>query len=280
MDDGSKDDTTEKAKKAGARVLRHVKNRGYGAALKTGIKAAKNEILVITDADGTYPSTMIPVLLEKIDNADMVVGSRTGKNVHIPLIRRPAKWILRKLAAYITGENIPDLNSGLRCFRKKAIMQYLPILSDKFSFTTTSTVAMLSDNFRVIYTPIDYLPRVGKSKIVPWDFVNFMTLVVRLSMLFNPLRIFLPVASLFIIMGLFKFSLDIVFAAQRIGEFSWEILKTRTISTTTLILLLSGLQILLIGMVSDGLIRKIAQRIPSEYISHSTIVYDESENED
>jgi glycosyltransferase involved in cell wall biosynthesis len=276
IDDGSTDQTSMKAKEAGARVLRHLKNRGYGAALKTGIKSAKYDLIVITDADGTYPPKILPEIIGKLDGTDMVVGARIGQNVNIPLVRRPAKWILRKLATYITGEKIPDLNSGLRAFRRTCVMQYLPILSDKFSFTTTITVAMLSDNYHVTYMPIDYLSRVGKSKIVPWDFINFIALVLRLSMLFEPLKIFIPVSLSFLALGFVKFVLDIIFSFQRLGVLSWEVLKTSTVSTTTLILLLSGFQILLIGMVSDGLVRKISQRIPSEYKSQSIVVGDES----
>jgi glycosyltransferase involved in cell wall biosynthesis len=276
IDDGSTDRTSMEAKGTGARILRHLKNRGYGAALKTGIRAAKYDVIVITDADGTYPSEVIPEIVGKLDGTDMVVGARTGQNVNIPLVRRPAKWILGKLATYITGEKIPDLNSGLRAFRRTCVMQYLPILSDRFSFTTTMTVAMLSDNYNVTYMPIDYFSRTGKSKIVPWDFINFIALVLRLSMLFEPLKIFVPVSLSFLALGFVKFVLDIIFSFQRLGALSWEVLRKPTVSTTTLIFILSGFQILLIGMVSDGLVRKISQRIPSEYKSQSVVVDEES----
>ena len=265
IDDGSSDHTSVIAKDSGARVIQHLQNRGYGSALKTGIKAAKYDIIVITDADGTYPAESIPELVDKMRKADMVIGARTGQNVNIPIIRQLPKWLLRKLAGYITGEHIPDLNSGLRVFRRQCAMQYLKILSDKFSFTTTITVAMLCDYYRVIFVPIDYHKRVGKSKIVPWDFINFVTIVLRLSMLFNPLKIFIPVALSFLFLGGVKFIFDFLFMIERAGGMSWEILKTHTISASTLLLFLSGLQILLVGMISDGIIRKIAQNNPNEY---------------
>jgi hypothetical protein len=205
----------------------------------------------------------------------MVVGARTGQNVNIPLIRRGPKWVLTRLASHVTGERIPDLNSGLRAFRRECVMQYLPILSDRFSFTTTCTVAMLSDQYHVVFIPIDYHPRVGKSKIVPWDFVNFMTIVVRLSMLFNPLKVFLPVAMTFFAAGMVKLTLDIIFAIQRVGHVGLDLLRVPTVSTTTLILLLSALQILLIGMISDGLVRKIAQRVPSTYLTRGVVAAEE-----
>jgi glycosyltransferase involved in cell wall biosynthesis len=121
VDDGSMDLTAELAAAAGARVLRHRSNRGYGASLKTGIAAATHEAIVITDADGTYPPKYIVELLDELDHADMVVGARTGANVKIPLVRRPAKWVLNRLANYLVGTRIRDLNSGLRAFRQERV---------------------------------------------------------------------------------------------------------------------------------------------------------------
>lgn len=150
-------------------------------------------------------------------------------------------------------------------------MQYLPILSERFSFTTTCTVAMLCDNYLVKFVPIDYHPRVGKSKIVPWDFINFVSIVVRLSMLFNPLRVFVPLSATLFALGGVKFVLDLLFAVQRAGGVSLDVLRHTVVSTTTLIFTITALQVLLIGMISDGLIRKIAQRVPSDYESHGVI---------
>jgi len=199
----------------------------------------------------------------------MVVGSRTGQHVKVPLLRRPARWFLRRLASYITGEHIPDLNSGLRGFRRQGVLQYFSILSDKFSFTTTITVAMLCDNYLVKYIPVDYYQRVGSSKIVPWDFVNFATLTLRLAMLFNPLKIFMPLAGVLFLLGTGKFLFDIVVAYLQVQEVSFALLTHAIISATAVILFLSGLQCLLIGMVSDGLARKISQRLPLEYQSRA-----------
>ncbi|NLY76187.1 MAG: glycosyltransferase family 2 protein [Firmicutes bacterium] len=263
VDDGSSDQTYELALGTGVTVVRHKKNKGYGASLKTGIGLAKNDLIVITDADGTYPPSSIPPLIEGMKDADMVVGARVGQNVNIPLVRQPAKWFLRCLAGYITGERIPDLNSGLRAFRRQCVQQYMNILPDKFSFTTTITVAMLCDNYEVVYLPIDYHKRTGKSKIVPWDFVNFTTLVIRLSMLFNPLKIFLPVSLASLILGLFKLVVDILVAINSAEGLGIGALFTReVISASSLIFLISSLQILLIGMVADGIIRKFGRYAP------------------
>ena len=176
VDDGSTDETPVIARASGVRLLQHGVNRGYGAALKTGIRAAHGERIVITDSDGTYPADRISELAALLDGWDMADGARIGCNVRIPLIRRPAKWALRMLSNYLTGAKIPDLNSGLRAFRRELVMQYFPILPNYFSFTTTITLAMFSDRYAVTYLPIDYRARTGKSKIVPWDAGSFLVL--------------------------------------------------------------------------------------------------------
>lgn len=260
VDDGSNDNTASIAESCGVKVVRHEKNRGYGAALKSGIKAAKNDLIVIIDADGTYPESDIPIILKELDNADMVVGSRTKANENIPTVRKPAKWILKVLSQHITEEKIPDLNSGMRGFHRQLIFRYLNILPDKFSFTTTITVAMLSDNYKVKFVPIDYRKRVGKSKIVPWDFFSFTILIMRLSMFFNPLKVFVPISMLFLSLGFIKAILDVYFALNKYEFSLMNLFNNPVISTTALILFLSGLQILLVGMVADGVIRRISNK--------------------
>lgn len=209
VDDGSEDNTAREAKAAGARVIQHRRNRGYGASLKTGIIAASNDVIAITDADGTYPAKYIPEMLIELEHSDMVVGSRTGSDVNIPLVRRPAKWLLRILANYVSNTKIPDLNSGLRVFRRDVAVQYFAILSDQFSFTTTITLALLCDKYAVSYLPIDYRKRTGKSKIVPWDAGSFAILILRVAMLFRPLRVFMPIAAACITYGLVKAIIDL-----------------------------------------------------------------------
>ncbi len=258
VDDGSEDKTAEQALQAHARVLQHPQNRGYGASLKTGILAAGYETIVITDADGTYPPEEIPTLLDKLGSADMVVGARIGKKVHIPLARRPGKWLLNFLAQHVAGQRIPDLNSGMRAFRAETLKQYFPILSNRFSFTTTSTLALLADDYRVVYHPIDYYPRVGKSKITPRNFMDFTILVVRMAMLFQPLKIFVPLSSLFGTLGIFKVLYDIASFSLRTGTFDWSLLYKPVLSTSAILLLMLGFQILFIGMLADGVIRRIA----------------------
>lgn len=186
IDDGSTDKTGDAASAAGATVIRHRENLGYGAALKTGLRRARFDTIVISDADGTYPVEEIPVLLDMLGPCDMAVGSRTGENVNIPLVRRPAKWLLKMTAQFLAGRKIPDLNSGLRAFRRHEAMQFMTLYPSGFSFTTTITLAYLSSDLLVHYHPINYHPRTGHSKIRPIrDTKNLFLTVVRSILFFN-----------------------------------------------------------------------------------------------
>lgn len=260
VDDGSTDRTAEEAVATGARVLRHTENRGYGAAIKTGIQVAVHDRIVIVDADGTYPPEAIPDLVAGLDNADMTVGARVGKGVHIPWLRRPAKWILGLLANCIAGRRIPDLNSGLRAFHRECVLQYFPLLSNRFSFTTTSTLAFLADDYRVVYHPISYHPRIGRSKIRPWHFMEFVMLVLRMAMLFQPLKVFAPMAGACATLGGLKVLFDIIAVFERTGIADWSLAYQRVVSTSAILLLLGALQLLLAGMMADGMLRRMAQQ--------------------
>ena len=248
VDDGSRDSTARVAKGAGARVIQHRSNRGYGASLKTGIAEATYDTIAITDADGTYPARYLPEMLNELEHADMVVGARIGNQVHIPLIRRPAKWALNLLANYVSGRGIPDLNSGLRVFRRDVVMQYFAILPDQFSFTTTITMAMLCDKYAVVYVPIDYLKRKGRSKIVPWDAGSFAILILRIAMLFKPLRVFIPLAFVCFVYGVTKTSIDLY--------------RDPMISSSAILALISGLQLTLVGMLGEAVASRLGRLNP------------------
>ncbi len=249
VDDGSSDETARAALEAGARVLQHRSNRGYGAALKTGINAATYDIIAIIDSDGTYPPKYLPAMLEELERADMVVGARVGKEVHIPFVRLPAKWVLRRLADYVSGSRIPDLNSGLRAFRRDMAIQYFPILPNQFSFTTTITLAMLCDNYAVSYIPIDYHKRKGKSKIVPWDAGSFAILILRMAMLFRPLRVFIPIALVCLVYGVIKMSIDLT--------------RDPNISASAILAFVSALLLILIGMLGDAIATRMGRFNPN-----------------
>jgi glycosyltransferase involved in cell wall biosynthesis len=239
VDDGSTDRTAAIAEAAGARVLRHRVNRGYGAALKTGIRAAQAPWIVITDADGTYPSERIPELVRGLETEHMVVGARTGSAVHIPLIRRPAKWLLNQLANYLSETRIADLNSGLRAFRKDDVMRFLSILPSGFSFTTTITLAFHVNDRYVRYVPVDYHKRSGRSKIRPiQDTLNFAALILRTILYFRPLKIFLPL------------SFFLVLAAVAVLLYSW-IWTPKIMDASVVILLASSVQMAAIGLLAD-----------------------------
>lgn len=208
VDDGSADATSQEASAAGARVLRKARNEGYGAALKTGIAAAKHGWILITDADGTYPTSAIPSLLEHAARNEMVVGARVGANVHIPLVRRPAKWFLTRLASYLAGLRIPDLNSGMRLMRKALVKRYEHLLPQGFSFTTTITLSCACNGHPMEFVTIDYARRLGASKIKPRHAYDFLLLILRTIVLFHPLKFFLPIGAVLFVAGAAKFAYD------------------------------------------------------------------------
>ena len=239
VDDGSTDRTSEIVAASGFTVLRHRVNRGYGASLKTGIRAARADRIVITDADGTYPNERIPELVGMLDEYHMVIGARTGQKVHIPLIRRPAKKALNILANYLSETDIPDLNSGLRAFRKEDVVRFFDILPSGFSFTTTITLAMHVNDLFVLYVPIDYHERKGSSKIRPiHDTLNFLALIVRTVLYFRPLKIFLPAAG-------FLFAL-----AMAVLGYSY-FFTPKIMDASVSIMLMSAFQMAAIGLLAD-----------------------------
>ncbi|MCL6481859.1 MAG: glycosyltransferase family 2 protein [Firmicutes bacterium] len=209
VDDGSTDRTWEAIRHLDVRGVRLAKNRGYGAALKAGIAAAENELLAMIDADGTYPAEAIPQMLARANEYDMVVGARTSKNVHTSLWRQPARWLLRCVAGMLTGQHIPDLNSGLRVLRKAVVREFWHLLPAGFSFTTTITLAMLCNQYSVYYHPVDYYKRTGKSKIRPGHLWDFLLLILRTVVFFRPLRVFLPLGGILFSAGLAKLLTDL-----------------------------------------------------------------------
>lgn len=246
VDDGSKDGTARVLAELVTRfpaltVVRHVRNKGYGAALKTGFVRATHDVVVITDGDGTYPEAKIADLLARIDDgADMVVGSRTGADVHIPLVRRPAKAFLRWLASYLAGTKIPDLNSGLRAIRRELVVRYRPILPDGFSFTTTITLASLTNDHRVDYVPIDYAKRSGRSKIRPIrDTLGFTQLIVRTVLYFNPLKVIYPVAGFVMLLLAASLYYDVC------------VVSPPNLSDKTTLLAMAMMHVLAVGLVAD-----------------------------
>jgi glycosyltransferase involved in cell wall biosynthesis len=201
VDDGSPDGTADVAQRAGARVVRHPYNRGYGAALKTGIRHAQGDTVVMLDADGQHDPRDIPALLAQRTRYDMVVGDR-GRGGHSPGWRRPGKAVLGWLANYLTERKIPDLNSGFRAMDRRMALRMLPILPNGFSLSTTITIAAFKAGYNVGYVPINAAKREGTSTVSAADGLNTLMLIVRIISLFAPLRVFLPVAIVTFLIGM------------------------------------------------------------------------------
>jgi glycosyltransferase involved in cell wall biosynthesis len=208
VNDGSTDDSAREAERAGATVVSLPEQRGYGAALKTGIAAARHDLIAILDADCSYPAEALPELLAHSERYDMVVGARVGPQVQEPGLRRPAKWFLRTLASYLAGRRIPDLNSGMRVVRRDLVERFSHVLPSGFSFTTSITLAAHCSGAMVRYHPIVYRRRVGQSKIRPHHAAQFLILVIRAIVYFNPLRVFLPLGAILFVGGMGKLVYD------------------------------------------------------------------------
>lgn len=209
VNDGSKDGTLAAAESTGVRVVNFPQNGGYGRALKAGIAVTSAPLVAIIDADGTYPAEALPKMIEMAAYNEMVVGDRGAAMKGVPMVRKPAKWILNNLASYLAQHKITDLNSGLRVFRRPELERFLHLLPNAFSFTTTITLCMLASGFNVSYLPITYGKRVGTSKIKAKDFFRFMLLVCRLTVYFQPLRVFLPIGAALFVIGFAKGIYDI-----------------------------------------------------------------------
>lgn len=243
VDDASTDRSGEILEKEdGIQLLTNGYNLGYSSSLKRGIKIAKGDWIFITDADGTYPIDRLPFFLKFMDDYDMVVGSRTTNINNIPLIRRPAKKFLNMFASWVVNFSIPDLNSGMRLFKKRECLEFWGLYPARFSFTSTITLAFIRSNYLVKYVPIDYHKRIGDSSISPWDFINFLGLVSRIALYFNPIRFLTPFALLFSVPGFIKGAYDL-FYFNSVGNFS-------------ILLVTIGCFVLLVALLSDLLFRQ------------------------
>ena len=247
INDGSTDGSAEildNIHQENVSVLHHLKNWGYGASLKTGIKASKHPWILITDADGTYPIDKIPELIKRAGSADMVVGARKGTNVHKRFFRSIGRDIVRRFASYVSGGKIDDINSGLRIFKKEDALRFWNLFPDGFSFTTTITVASFTRGNLVEYTPIDYYKRTGKSSIKPLkDFVGFMSLIAKLSLYFRPLRVFIPLSIFLFILswGILIFG---YFVMHEILDATWSVV------------FISSIQTFIFGFVADMIVKR------------------------
>lgn len=244
VDDGSSDGSAEAA--AGmddVRLLRFATNRGAGSARKYGTMAALGDVVVWTDVDMTYPNEQIPELVAALDGYDQVVGARTSEKGTVRVLRGPAKWLIRKLASYLSRYDIPDLNSGFRAFRRDVADQFLYLLPRGFSCVTTITMAFLSNGYAVHYIPIEYSARAGDSKF-HWlhDTQRYLLQVIRMVLMHEPIRFFGPLAALLTTVGIGKLVYDIIRYDFRV-------------TTNTIVLLGVAFALAGVGLIADLMVQ-------------------------
>jgi len=238
VDDGSSDDTGKIAGEHGAKVLTHSHNRGYGASLTTGVRATDADIVVCIDSDGQHNHNDIPRLLEHIDQHDMVVGTRT-RDSYVDPYRRVGKKLLKWFANYLAKEKIPDINSGFRAFKRDILLRYLHLMPQGFSFSATSTFAMLKGGHQIKWIPIKTTKRIGTSTVKQLKHgPETMMLMLRLTVLFDPLRVFLPVSGILILLAVVMTTLNFI-------------LYRRAVPASAIFLGISAIIIFMLGLLTD-----------------------------
>lgn len=262
IDDGSTDGSAGVIKGLdGVRAVGFSENRGSGSARKYGTMMARGSIVVWTDVDMSYPNDTIPELVSQLGDHDQVVGARRTEEGTLRLLRTPAKWFIRRLASYLSGVKIPDLNSGFRAFRRDVALQFLYLLPRGFSCVTTLTMTFLTNGYSVRYVPIDYAPRRGSSKF-HWmrDTRRYVLQVIRMTLMYEPLRVLGPPAVLIGLTATGKLVYDLFDKNFRVG-------------TNTLVLLGLTFGLVLIGMLADLLVQLNRRRhdvLPAASFDHET----------
>jgi polyisoprenyl-phosphate glycosyltransferase len=248
VDDGSTDGTREILQAMrGIRTILLPRNHGSGTARRIGTQQARGEIVVWTDADMTYPNELIPKLVAQLDDTyDQVVGARRSEAGNLPLFRVPAKWAIRKLAAYLANTPIPDLNSGLRAFKRSVAQPYLRLLPPGFSCVSTITLAFLSNGHPIKYVPVDYIKRSTRSKFRPFsDAYNYILQVLRMVMYFNPLRVLMPVGLTLMTATFVKLIFDLIVHDLRV-------------TGSTVLVGLAAFNIMAIALLADLVVKRTA----------------------
>ncbi|MDP2946856.1 MAG: glycosyltransferase family 2 protein [Nanoarchaeota archaeon] len=236
VNDASTDKTTEVLGKIdGIKIVNHIQNKGYGAALKTGIREAKYEKLLFFDADGQHRSEYIREMLKYADDFDLVTGARIGYKG--PIIRQPGKRMLKWLAGYLSQQKIPDINCGIRIVKKDRISEFTHLLCDGLSFSTTTLLIFLNEGLSVKYVPLTINKRKGgKSTVKTKHAFDTLIFILRVILLTSPLRVFLPISILL-------FALSGILLVQNIIY--------GNISDATILLLVSAILIFFFGMLAD-----------------------------
>ena len=244
VDDGSSDGTSCIASSHGVRLVRHIENRGYGGACKTGIRSARGCLVALMDADGGHDPVAIPQLLSYIPPYEQVSGQRIGETRSMWGLRIVAKWVIRKLAEWISGKRIPDLNCGMRVFRREIMLSYLWCLPEGFSASTSMTLAFLTAGLPIKFVRIAHRNRIGWSKFRPLpDTINYVSTVVRVIVYFRPLRVFGPLA--------------VVIGGLAVVSSSYSMVASQTgLHDADVILAITAVQLLVIGFIMDLLVAR------------------------
>jgi glycosyltransferase involved in cell wall biosynthesis len=237
VDDGSADDTAAKARDAGACVIRHPYNKGNGAAVKSGIRHASGEYILIVDADGQHPAEDARRIVARLGEFDLVIGARAG-HTQATAARRAGNALLNNLASYLTSRPIPDLTSGFRAARTECLREFIHLLPNGFSTPTTTTLAFIKAGYNVAFEPINARQRSGRSKIrFAHDGARFLLILLKIVTLFSPLRIFLPLSAL-------SFAIGSIYGI-------WNMIATGKIPNGAVILILFAVIVFLVGLVSE-----------------------------
>jgi len=241
VDDASTDETPEEARAAGATVLRHPYNKGNGAAVKTGLRHARGEKIVLMDADGQHRPADIPRLLAALEEYDLVIGAR-DPSTQASLARRLGNAAFNALATYLTGRPIPDLTSGFRAARGDALREFIHLLPNGYSYPTTTTLAFLKAGYSVAFVPIQSAPRQGgKSGVrLLQDGVRFVLIILRIVTLFTPLRVFFPVSVVLFFLSCLSAGYTMLIAERRLH-----------IPNSAALLFTMSIIVFLIGLVSE-----------------------------
>jgi glycosyltransferase involved in cell wall biosynthesis len=237
VDDGSADETAARARAAGACVVRHPYNKGNGAAVKSGLRRASGEFVLIIDADGQHPPEDAQRIVARLGEYDLVIGAR-AVTTHANTARRAGNAVLNGLASYLTGRPIPDLTSGFRGARTECLREFIHLLPNGFSTPTTTTLAFIKAGYSVAFEPIDARPRAGHSKIrFAQDGARFLLILLKIVTLFSPLRIFLPLSA-------FTFTAGAIYGL-------WNMAANGKIPNGSVILILFAVIVFLVGLVSE-----------------------------
>ena len=237
VDDGSTDDTGARAKQAGAHVIRHPYAKGNGAAVKSGIRHASGDFVLIVDGNGQHRPADAARLVARLGEFDLVVGARSGRT-QATLVRRMGNALLNRLASFLSEREIPDLTSGFRAARRACLLEFLHLLPNGFSTPTTTTLAFLRAGYSVAFEPVDAQARTGSSKIrLSKDGPKFLLIVLRVMTIFSPLRVFLPIAIVAFLGGA--------------GYAIWTIVTQSHVTNSSVLLIMFAVVVFLVGLVSE-----------------------------